>query len=83
LFGTKCDLKDDKEIVDKLAKEGQSPISQSQGENMAREIKAIGYMECSALTQKGLKNVFDEAIKAVVFPPKKKGKGRKGDCLMM
>jgi len=83
LVGTKCDLKDDKEIVDKLAKEGQSPISQSLGENMAREIKALGYMECSALTQKGLKNVFDEAIKAVVFPPKKKGKGRKGDCLMM
>jgi len=83
LVGTKCDLKDDKEIVDKLAKDGQSPIGQSQGENMAREIKAIGYMECSALTQKGLKNVFDEAIKAVVFPPKKKGKGRKGDCRMM
>lgn len=35
------------------------------------------------MTQKGLKNVFDEAIKAVVFPNKKKGKGKNKDCLVM
>jgi len=48
----------------------------------AKEINAIKYMECSALTQKGLKAVFDEAIRAVIAPPPKKSK-KKGGCLIL
>jgi len=84
LVGTKADLKDDREVIEKLAKEQQIPITVAQGEQMAKDIRAMGYMECSALTQKGLKTVFDEAIKAVVFPKKGKGKGKNDkNCIMM
>ncbi|EGC31996.1 racB, RHO family GTPase, partial [Dictyostelium purpureum] len=77
LVGTKCDLREDKESLEKLREKHQQPLTFQQGEQMAKEIKAFCYMECSALTQKGLKQVFDEAIKAVIFPDRDKGTSKK------
>ncbi|KAM7540397.1 hypothetical protein Aperf_G00000026388 [Anoplocephala perfoliata] len=72
LVGTQIDLRDDTATVEKLAKNKQKPITQEQGEKMAKELRAVKYVECSALTQRGLKNVFDEAILAALEPPKTK-----------
>ena len=33
---------------------------------MAQDLKLVKYVECSALTQKGLKNVFNDAILAAL-----------------
>ncbi|KAK9378950.1 P-loop containing nucleoside triphosphate hydrolase protein [Kockiozyma suomiensis] len=77
LVGTKLDLREDEEVVDKLREKRMSPITYPQGLQMARDIHAVKYLECSALSQKGLKNVFDEAIRAVLAPkvvPKKQKK---------
>ncbi|KAL6254188.1 hypothetical protein P5V15_014810 [Pogonomyrmex californicus] len=69
LVGTQIDLRDDAATIEKLAKNKQKAISSEQGEKLAKELKAVKYVECSALTQKGLKNVFDEAILAALEPP--------------
>ena len=85
LVGTQVDLRDDPVQLDKLAKNKQKPITFDIGEKLAKELKAVKYVECSALTQvshrfsymlvmkfafqKGLKNVFDEAILAAFEPP--------------
>ena len=39
---------------------------------MMKEIGAVKYLECSVLTQKGVKTVFDEAIRSVLQPMKLK-----------
>ena len=35
---------------------------------MAKDVQARKFLECSALSQKGLKTVFDEAIRAHMIP---------------
>ncbi|KIM63828.1 hypothetical protein SCLCIDRAFT_691101 [Scleroderma citrinum Foug A] len=69
IVGTQIDLRDDNVIIEKLARQEQRPVSAESGERLARELGAVKYVECSALTQKGLKNVFDEAIVAALTPP--------------
>ena len=60
IVGTQIDLRDDPQVLEKLARQKQRPVTPEQGERLARELGAVKYVECSALTQKGLKNVFDE-----------------------
>lgn len=80
LVGTKLDLREDRETVEKLKEKRLAPITYPQGLAMAKEINAVKYLECSALTQKGLKNVFDEAIRAVLCP---KAKPKKKKCKVL
>lgn len=51
LVGTQIDLRDDAATIEKLAKNRQRPITIEQGEKMAKDLKAVKYVECSALTQ--------------------------------
>ncbi|ORX64428.1 cell division control protein 42 [Linderina pennispora] len=64
------DLREDRATLAKLEGNRQRPIS----------VELESYVECSALTQKGLKNVFDEAIVAALEPPVTK---KKSKCLVL
>ncbi|KFM68168.1 Cdc42-like protein, partial [Stegodyphus mimosarum] len=73
LVGTQIDLRDDVETVEELAKNKQKPITYQQGEKLAKELKAVKYVECSAKIQEGLRNIFVDAIlTALSFPRKKR-----------
>lgn len=60
IVGTQTDLRDDPSVREKLAKQKMSPVRKEDGERMAKELGAVKYVECSALTQYKLKDVFDE-----------------------
>eukprot|EP00474_Spongospora_subterranea_P001121 CRZ01579.1 hypothetical protein [Spongospora subterranea] len=71
LIGTKSDLRGDQAVANSLAQKGLSMITREAAVEMARSIGAVEYLECSALTQDGLKTVFDRAIHAALNKPKK------------
>ena len=62
LVGTQVDLRNDEATQLKLAKTKEKPVSKEEGEKMAKNLGAAKYLECSALTREGFKNVFDEVI---------------------
>ncbi|XP_020389270.1 rho-related GTP-binding protein RhoG-like [Stegostoma tigrinum] len=74
LVGTKKDLRNDPETIKKLKEQSLSPISHHQGNGLAKQIQAVKYMECSALNQEGIKEVFAEAVRAVINPAPVKSK---------
>jgi small GTP-binding protein len=71
LVGTKSDLR----------KDGKSTVDTVKAEQQAKDVGAVKYLECSALTQEGLKQVFDDAIRAALTPTKKKKK--MGQCTVL
>jgi len=64
LVGTKIDLREDKATVESMR--GEKLPTTEAGKKLAQELGAECYLECSALTQNGLKKVFEEAIRTVI-----------------
>lgn len=73
LVGTKTDLRNDQHTLDLLAAQGTKPLSSEKGQEVAKRIGAK-YAECSAKYGKGIKEVFDLALRESL-------KGRWGERL--
>jgi len=54
------------QVLIELSQYGERPVSEAEGKAAARRIGAESYVECSALTQHNLKEVFDIAVGAVL-----------------
>jgi len=62
LVGTQTDLRDNLDVLVDLARCNQRAVTEEEASKFAKQCGAIGYVECSALTQKNMKEVFDLAI---------------------
>ncbi|KAL2077716.1 hypothetical protein ACEWY4_027220 [Coilia grayii] len=72
LVGTKKDLRHDGDTQARLKEQGLAPTTHQQGSALAKQIGAVKYLECSALKQEGVREVFAEAVRAVIYPNVKK-----------
>ncbi|GAB6020163.1 hypothetical protein CHUAL_002889 [Chamberlinius hualienensis] len=59
LVGTKIDLRTNGD---------SKSVSTAEGKRLKNRIKAVKYVECSAVTKVGLNEVFEEAVRAVLKP---------------
>ncbi|KAF8485611.1 P-loop containing nucleoside triphosphate hydrolase protein [Gautieria morchelliformis] len=83
LVGTKLDLRQDPSTIENLRARNMAPITHAQGVSMQKDIGAAKYLECSALTQEGVRNVFDDAVRVAASrpPPKLTSKSPRKTCV--
>ncbi|KAL8617646.1 hypothetical protein ACOMHN_047892 [Nucella lapillus] len=77
LVATKVDLRDNEEEISRLTKDGLKPVSTEQGEKLAFDLGLDTYLECSALTQTGLTEVYEMAARLALAPTNTPLKRRK------
>ena len=63
LVGNKKDLRNDSNTIKELGKMKQEPVKLEDGRAMAEKINAVCYMECSARTKGGVREVFEAATR--------------------
>lgn len=69
LVGTHCDLRTNVQELIRLSDLGQEPITAQKAEGFVKKAGIVCYIETSAVTQKNMKSVFDEAIMSGLRPP--------------
>uniref|UniRef100_A0A8C2AA84 Ras homolog family member Cb n=1 Tax=Cyprinus carpio TaxID=7962 RepID=A0A8C2AA84_CYPCA len=80
IFCNKKDLRNDEHTRRELIKMKQEPVKPEEGRDMANRISAFGYLECSAKTKDGVREVFEMATRAALQVRKRK---KRSGCLLL
>lgn len=72
LIGSKLDLREDEETLERLKEKKLVPVSYEEGLSMAQNIGAISYKEVSSLTGQGVDEAFLSAVQYILTPKQKK-----------
>ena len=66
LFLIMKDLRNDSSTIKELGKMKQEPVKPEEGRTMAEKINAFAYLECSAKSKEGVREVFETATRAAL-----------------
>lgn len=80
LVGIKKDTRNDPNEIKRLHEIKLDPVTSQEGQAMAKQIHAFAYIECSAKTKEGVREVFETATRAALKA--KKGKKEK-KCILI
>ncbi|PVI07930.1 putative GTP-binding protein rhoA [Periconia macrospinosa] len=83
LVGCKKDLRFDQKTIEELHKTSQKPVTPEQAEDVRKKIGAQKYLECSAKTNEGVREVFEHATRAALATRGKQGKDKKHKCIVL
>ncbi|AOW03407.1 YALI0D01045p [Yarrowia lipolytica CLIB122] len=73
LVGCKVDLRNDPKTIEELRRTSQRPVTTEEGNAVAQKIGAGKYLECSARTHDGVREVFEHATRAALTAHGQKG----------
>jgi len=80
LVGNKKDLRNDPATIEELGKQKLWPVKTDEGRSVSERIGAAAYVECSARTKEGIREVFEVATRNALKTKKNK-KRRK--CMIL
>ncbi|CAG8477576.1 7958_t:CDS:2 [Cetraspora pellucida] len=82
LVGCKKDLRFDPKTIEELRKTSQRPVTPEEGMMISQKIGAYKYLECSAKTGEGVREVFEHATRAALLGRGKKRRNH-SNCLVL
>uniref|UniRef100_UPI00398F1B29 rho-related GTP-binding protein RhoB n=1 Tax=Pristiophorus japonicus TaxID=55135 RepID=UPI00398F1B29 len=83
LVANKKDLRNDENVRNELARMKQEPVKTEDGRAMAVRIGAYDYLECSAKTKEGVREVFETATRAALQKRPRPSRGCANCCSVL
>lgn len=80
LVGLKKDLRDDPLAIEEMRKKSLRFVTAKEGSDIAAQIGARKYLECSSLTGEGVDDVFEAATRAALLTF---DKGKSSCCILL
>jgi Ras family protein A len=83
LVACKKDLRDDPKTIQDPAWMNQGPVTRAEGIAVAQEIRARDYVECSAETGEGVREVFQTAARHALLVSHPESRSSTGGSMLM
>jgi Rho family protein len=80
LVGLKKDLREDPQAIEEMRKRSQNFVGSREAGEIAHEVGARKYLECSSLTGEGVDDVFEAATRAALLTFEK---GEQSGCCVI